>query len=77
MNEITVEDNQKEAKEVEIEGKIKLITNTRDNSIQNIELNTKVEENVQKVPHQSTLDEPIKDTLVIFLSFSVKSIPLV
>lgn len=66
---MNLEENAKENKEVELEGKVKLITNTRENSRNDIELHSKPDENLNVLPHKNTIDEPIRETLVILLGF--------
>ena len=56
------EENKEPPKEAEGEGNIKLITN--DNSRNDIDLKSKPDEKIISYSYQSTIDEPIWQTLV-------------
>jgi len=57
------EESKKENKEIEVEGKIKLVTNSFENTRNEIDLQTKNDEKPD-FAYKSTIDEPIMDTLV-------------
>lgn len=59
------EENKKEIKEIEVEGKIKLVTNSMENSRNEIDLQTKPDDKPD-FAYKSTIDEPILTTLVFF-----------
>lgn len=69
------EENKKEIKEVEVEGKIKLVTSSHENSRNDIDLQTKPDDKPDYT-YKSTIDEPIIETLVpyFFSNFSNNSL---